>query len=95
MKLLEKSILLIGALVIVVTGVVLNNYLISKNSNDYQLYQTNEAHSTTGIILNTKTGDTWYVYAQEGEYFQKKYQKQIKFLETLSNSYQPKPNPLK
>ena len=74
MKLLEKGILLIGALVIVVTGVVLNNYLISKNSNDYKLYQTNGATSKSGILLNTKTGDAWWLgIGVGGKYIKEKY----------------------
>ena len=56
MKLLEKGILLIGALVIVVTGVVLNNYL---NSNNYKVYVSGNSNYYNGILLNTKTGDAW------------------------------------
>ena len=70
MKLLEKGILLIGALVIVVTGVVLNNYLISKNSNDFNDYEIYSDISLIsggpeggkaegGVLINTKTGDAW------------------------------------
>ena len=56
MKLSEKGILLIGALVIVVTGVVLNNYL---NSNNYKIYVSDNSNYYNGILLNTKTGDAW------------------------------------
>jgi hypothetical protein len=56
MKLSEKGILLIGALVIVVTGVVLNNYL---NSNNYKVYVSGNSNYYNGILLNTKTGDAW------------------------------------
>ena len=73
MKLLEKGILLIGALVIVVTGVVLNNYLISKNSNNYKLYRSDGATSTKGILLNTKTGDAWYLKGEGCEYIKEEY----------------------
>ena len=64
MKLLEKPILLVVALGIIVTGVVLNNYL---NLNTYKLYQK-VVRDDSGILINTKTGDAWYLFTDSSGY---------------------------